>query len=89
MIIYMWWCFGGWYLLCGIGVIFLIVVILRLVVCSVWIVVLWFELGFLIVIFNVFKLCFCVDFVVFLVVICVVKGVDLWEFLNFREFVFD
>lgn len=85
----MWWCFGGWYLLWGIGVMFLIVVIFSLVVWSVWIVVLWFESGFLIVILRVLRLCLIEFLVVVFVVICVVKGVDLWEFLNFRVLVLD
>lgn len=56
--------------------------ILYLYECNVWIVDLWFGFGFLIIIFRFFKLYFWVVRLVFLVVICVVKGVffcELWK----------
>lgn len=68
---------------------FLIVVIFKFVDCNVWIVDLWFGLGFLIVILIVFKLCFIVDLDVVLEVICVVNGVDFLDFLNFNVLVDD
>lgn len=65
---------------------FWIELILRFVVWSEWIVVLWLEFGFFMRMLIFLMLCFVVWWVVDFVVMLVVYGVDLWEFLKFMLF---